>query len=216
MHEIRVVVVDDQRLIRSGLRKVLSVASDITVIGEAANGQEAVELTTATRPDVVLMDVHMPVLNGVAATRRLHGTVPETHVLLLSTFDDDEYVFEGLKAGAVGYLLKDAEDDDLIAAIRVAARGQGMLHPAVTTKVIAAFARLAQDGPNPVPPNVPLSEQEITILRLIAAGSTNRMIAEVLHYTEGTVKQYVSAVMTKLDARDRAHAVSRAKELRLI
>ncbi len=216
MHEIRVVVVDDQRLIRSGLRKVLSVASDITVIGEAANGQEAVELTTATRPDVVLMDVHMPVLNGVAATRRLHGTVPETHVLLLSTFDDDEYVFEGLKAGAVGYLLKDAEDDDLIAAIRVAARGQGMLHPAVTTKVIAAFARLAQDGPSPVPPNVPLSEQEITILRLIAAGSTNRMIAEVLHYTEGTVKQYVSAVMTKLDARDRAHAVSRAKELRLI
>jgi len=213
MHEIRVVVVDDQRLIRSGLRKVLSVAPDIIVVGEAANGQEAVEVTISIRPDVVLMDVHMPVLNGVAATRRLQAEVPEAHVLLLSTFDDDEYVFEGLRSGAVGYLLKDAEDDELIAAIRAAARGQGMLHPSVTTKVIAAFARLSEDKPAPMAPLVPLTEQEIAILRLIAGGSTNRMIADTLSFTEGTIKQYVSAIMIKLEARDRTHAVSRAKEL---
>ncbi len=217
MSDIRVVVVDDQRLIRSGLCQMLSMEADIAVVGEASNGQEAMEVIAALRPNVVVMDVRMPVLSGVIATQRLRMQWPDIQVLLLTTFDNDEYLFEGLKAGAIGYLLKDVEDDELIEAIRDAAQGKSTLHAAVTTKLINEYARLAQTAPSPAQPlKNPLSEREVEILRLIADGRSNRTIADALHHTEGTVKQYVKAITTKLGARDRTHAAILGRELGVI
>ena len=215
MRTIRVVVVDDHRLVRSGICKVLSVEPDIAVVGEAADGQAAVELAASVQPDVVLMDIQMPILDGVAATRQIRTDVPGTQVLLLSTFNQDTYIAAGLKAGAVGYLLKDVEDEDLIKAIRAAAQGKSTLHPDVATKVIAEFVR----GGPPLPSEAPasrLSERERAVLRLAAEGRTNREIAAAVHLAEGTVKQHLASSMAKLGARDRTQAVARAKDLHAI
>ena len=214
---IRILLVDDQALFREGLHTLLSVQPDIEVIGEAENGAVAVEMVAAHRPDVVLMDVRMPVLDGVAATRQIQATHPNSRVIMLTTFDDDEYVFDGLRAGAVGYLLKDVTSAKLLEAIQAAARGDSFLQPAVAAKVVAEFARL-QSSPNPVsqPLVEPLSERELEILGLIATGQSNREIANQLFLAEGTVKNHVTNILGKLGVRDRTQAALKARELNLL
>jgi DNA-binding NarL/FixJ family response regulator len=215
--KIKVLLADDQPLFREGLRVLLSAQPDLEVSGEASNGQEAVRLAASLRPAVVLMDVRMPVLDGVAATRRLHTEQPDCRVIMLTTFDDGEYVFEGLRAGAIGYLLKDATSEKLVEAIRAAARGESFLQPSVAAKVVAEFARLSDrisQHDQPLPD--PLSEREMEILRLVAAGASNREIAATLFIAEGTVKNHLTSILGKLDARDRTQAALKAKELGLI
>jgi len=210
---IRILLVDDQSLFREALRMLISSQPDLEVVGEAANGQEAIKLAESFRPNVVLMDLQMPVMNGVAATRQLHSTQPDCRVIALTTFDGDEYVFDCLRAGAVGYLLKDAPSENLFAAIRAAARGESFLQPSVTKRVLAEFTRLSDHPPSSSTLVEPLSDRENEILRLIAKGSTNREIAEALFITEGTVKNHVTNILSKLDVRDRTQAALKAREL---
>jgi DNA-binding NarL/FixJ family response regulator len=217
MKAIKILLVDDQPLFREGLRTLLSVHSDFDVVGEAGNGEEALRLVRSLRPTVVLMDLQMPVLDGVAATRRLHEEQPECRVIVLTTFDDDEMVFDGLRAGAVGYLLKDAPSEKLAEAIRVAARGETFLQPSVAAKVVAEFARLSRkttESSNSL--SEPLSERELEILRLIAKGASNREIAGTLFLAEGTVKNHVTNILGKLDVRDRTQAAIKAKDSGLL
>lgn len=214
---IRILLVDDQALFREGLRTLLDVQPGLQVVGEAANGEEALHLAAALRPAVVLMDLHMPVLDGVAATRRLHETQPECKVLVLTTFDDDEYVFDGLRAGALGYLLKDTASDKLVEAIRAAARGESFLQPSIAAKVVAEFTRLANQAPaRPQPLVEPLSERELEILRLVASGASNKQVAARLCIAEGTVKNHMTNILGKLGVSDRMQATLKAKELGII
>jgi DNA-binding NarL/FixJ family response regulator len=214
---IRVLLADDQALFREGLHTLLSLQADLDVVGEAHNGAEAVRLAAELKPDVVLMDVQMPELDGVAATRRLHAELPACRVILLTTFDDDEYVFEGLRAGALGYLLKDAPSARLVDAIRAAARGESFLQPSVAAKVVAEFTRLSGPAPErPAPLAEPLSERELEVLRLIAEGASNKDIAARLFLAEGTVKNHVTNILGKLAASGRLQAVNRARELGLL
>ncbi len=218
MAEIRVLLADDQQLVREGLRVLLDLIPDIRVVGEAGDGAEAVEQALALQPDVVLMDVRMPRLDGVAATRQLHEACPEVKVIILTTFDDDEYVFEGLRAGAIGYLLKDVPSEQLAEAIRAAARGEAFIQPSVARKVVAEFARLTEreHRRREQPLVEPLSARELEVLALVAEGLSNREIGERLFITEGTVKNHVSNVLAKLGVRDRTQAVLRAQELGLL
>ena len=215
---VRVLLVDDQALFREGLRTLLTAQPGVEVVGEAANGEEALRLAARLRPDVVLMDLRMPVLDGVAATRRLHETSPACRVIALTTFDDDEYVFEGLRAGAVGYLLKDTSSQRLLEAIRGAARGESFLQPSVAAKVVAEFARLSASAAR-APGSAliePLSERETEILRLLAQGASNREIAETLVIAEGTTKNHITSILGKLGVRDRTQAALKARELGLV
>jgi len=217
MNLIKILLVDDQPLFREGLRTLLSVHSDFEIVGEAGNGQEAINLARANRPSVVLMDLQMPVLDGVAATHRLHKENPECRVIVLTTFDDDEMVFDGLRAGAVGYLLKDAPSEKLAEAIRVAARGESFLQPSVAAKVVAEFARLTRKTiEHSSSFSEPLSEREVEILRLIAHGASNREIADKLFLAEGTVKNHVTNILGKLGVRDRTQAAIKAKDIGLV
>lgn len=209
---IRVAIVDDVPAVRSGLRTFLSVAPDMEVAGDAANGQEALVLVAKVQPHVVLMDVEMPVLDGVAATKEIRATYPNIHIILLTMFDNDHYVLEGLKAGAQSYLLKDAEDDEIIGAIRAAAQGQSILHPRAATRVVAHLAT----KPVTHPPASHLTQREREILRLVADGLTNQMIAQRLALTEGTVKNHLTNILTKLGVTSRSDAAHRAHELQLI
>ena len=213
---IRLLLVDAQALFREGLRTLLSLHEDLQVVGEAGNGLEALAAADALRPDVVLMDLRMPVLDGVAATRRLLAAHPASRVIVVTTFDDDELVFDGLRAGAVGYLLKDVSSDKLVEAIRAAARGESFLQPSIAAKVLAEFNRLERSAAPPPPLAEPLSERELEILRLLAAGDSNKEIAAALFIAEGTVKNHVTNILGKLDARDRTQAALRARELGLI
>lgn len=215
---IRVLLVDDQALFREGLHTLLSVQADIDVVGEAGNGEEAVTAVTNLHPDVVLMDLRMPVLDGVAATRRIMENHPTTRVIVLTTFDNDEDVFDGLRAGAVGYLLKDVPSARLYEAIRAAARGESFLQPSIAAKVVAEFARM---GVRPSAPTQtalvePLSDRELEILQHLAAGASNREIANALYITEGTVKNHVTNILGKLGVRDRTQAALKAKDMGLI
>jgi DNA-binding NarL/FixJ family response regulator len=218
MGEIRVLVVDDQQLVREGLHVLLEMKPDIRVAGEAGDGVEAVEQTQRIKPDVVLMDVRMPKMDGVAATRQVRETCPDVQVIILTTFDDDEYIFDGLRAGAVGYLLKDTPSEQLAEAIRAAARGEAFIHPSVTRKVVAEFARLTERERvrREQPLAEPLSAREMEVLALLAEGLSNREIAERLYIAPGTVKNHVSNILSKLDVRDRTQAVLRAQEIGLL
>ena len=217
MNPIKILLVDDQPLFREGLRTLLSVHADFEVVGEAGNGAEAIRLARSLLPLVVLMDLQMPVLDGVAATRRLHEEQSDRRVIVLTTFDDDEMVFDGLRAGAVGYLLKDAPSEKLAEAIRVAARGETFLQPSVAAKVVAEFARLSRKTVTATNRGIePLSEREVEILRLIAQGASNREIADSLFLAEGTVKNHVTSILGKLEARDRTQAALKAKDWGLV
>lgn len=210
---IRILLVDDQTLFREGMRSLLSSQRDLDVVGEAGDGEEALRQAARLRPDVVLMDLRMPRLDGVAATRRLRAEQPACRVIALTTFDDDEYVFEALRAGAAGYLLKDVSSAKLFEAIRVAARGESFLQPSVAAKVVAEFARLSAAAP---PPLVELlSDREQQVLRLVAEGATNREIASRLFITPGTVKNHVTSILGKLGVSDRTQAALKARELGL-
>ncbi|HSB12576.1 MAG TPA: response regulator transcription factor [Blastocatellia bacterium] len=214
INPIRVLLADDQVLFREALHTLLSVQPDIEVVGEAGDGEEAVRLATELEPTVVLMDLQMPGLDGVAATRCIP---PTCRVIILTTFDDDEYVFEGLRAGAVGYLLKDAPSEKLVEAIRAAARGESFLQPSVAAKVVAEFARLTDRAPSrPQPLIEPLSDRELEILGLIGSGASNKEIAARLSIAEGTVKNHITNILGKLGVRDRTQAALKAKELELI
>jgi DNA-binding NarL/FixJ family response regulator len=217
MTPVRVLLVDDQALFREALGTLLGVRPEIRVVGEAANGAEALDRSAELAPDVVLMDLHMPVLDGVGATRRLRVEQPGVRVLALTTFDDDEDVFSALRAGAVGYLLKDVPSDRLVEGILAAARGESVLQPSVAAKVVARFAQLPEEvGVARQPLVVPLSDRELEVLRLLAHGGSNREIAGALFLAEGTVKNHVTNVLAKLGARDRTQAALRARALGLV
>ena len=207
---IKILLVDDQTLIRQGIRLLLEIETDIQVVGQAANGREALDQVESLRPDVVLMDVRMPEMDGVAATREIGARFPEVKVIILTTFEDDETVFEGLKAGARGYLLKDISSEEMAAAVRTVAAGEALIEPRLTRKVLAEFSRLAsansgQAASGSLP--VPLTERELDVLKALARGLSNREIAEQLVITEGTVKNHVSNLIDKLGVREigRAH-----------
>jgi DNA-binding NarL/FixJ family response regulator len=215
---IRVLLADDQALFREGLETLLSVHNDIQVVGQASNGQEAVDVAAKVQPDVVLMDVRMPILDGVRATRLLKQALPKCRVIVLTTFDDDEYVFDALRSGAVGYLLKDVASARLVEAIRATARGESILEPSVAAKVIAEFTRVSSIVPSAQMEQLvePLSERELEILALIARGYSNKEIASQLFIAEGTVKNHVTRILGKLGVRDRTQAALKARELGLL
>jgi DNA-binding NarL/FixJ family response regulator len=214
---IRLLLVDDQALFREGLRTLLSVHPDIEVVGEAGNGEDAIQLVEKLHPALVLMDMQMPVLDGVAATRRLKTAHPEVRVIVLTTFDDDEKVFDGLRAGAVGYLLKDAPSEKLVEAIRATARGESFLQPSIAAKLVAEFTRLSEIPiAKPQPLVEPLSDREIELLRLIAKGDSNKEIAAALVIAEGTVKNHITNILGKLGVTGRMQAVNKARELGIL
>ena len=214
---IRILLVDDQRLMREGLRILLKLEPDLEIAGEAEDGKAALDAYEALHPDVVLMDVRMPGMDGVEATWRLRERWPKARIVILTTFDDDEYVFEALRAGALGYLLKDVSGHDLAQAVRTVAAGGALIEPSVAAKVIAEFARMAPPARD-VDAGLaePLSEREVQILRLLAGGLTNRQIAERMSMAEGTIKNYVTNILGKLGARDRTQAAIRARKMGLL
>lgn len=221
---VRVLVVDDQRLMRDGIASLLSIQEGIEVVGTAANGQEALEQAQALRPAVILMDVRMPVMDGVAATAQVRRQMPDCQILMLTTFDDEEYVVDALRAGACGYLLKNIPAPDLARAVQAAHRGIYQLDPSIAGKVVASLARSARSPSlpltattSPVDSSGPLNAadltvREIEVLRLIAQGATNREIAERLVISEGTVKNHISNILSRLGLRDRTQAAIYARE----
>ncbi|HVL89720.1 MAG TPA: response regulator transcription factor [Actinomycetota bacterium] len=216
---IRVLIADDQSLVRAGFRMILDAEPDIEIAGEAPDGEQAVAAARSLRPDVVLMDVRMPVMDGIEATRRLAGPgrADPVKVVILTTFDLDEYVVEALRAGASGFLLKDAPPDDLVEAVRVVADGNALLAPSVTRKLLDKFAqRLPAPSADPAPRLAGLTERETEVLTLMARGLSNAEIAASLFVGEATVKTHVSRVLMKLGLRDRVHAVIFAFESGLI
>ena len=211
---IRVLVADDQSMVRAGFRMLLAEEPDIEVVAEAENGLEAVDKAARFNPTVVLMDVRMPELDGLQATRRILGADQEARVLILTTFDLDEYVYEALAAGASGFVLKDDPPEQLLAAIRTVAAGEALLSPAVTKRVIAQFARLAP--PKPPQELDELTEREREVLQLIAQGRSNAEIGQELFISETTVKTHVTHVLQKLGLRDRVQAVVLAYQAGLV
>ena len=208
---IRVVLVDDQTLVRRGLRALLELAGDIAIVGEAEDGVEGAAIIRRERPDVVLLDVRMPKAGGLDLLRELRqsGELPPT--ILLTTFDDDDALLEGVKAGARGYLLKDVSLEQLTGAIRAVAAGETLIRPAVTERVLRGLEHVRRDFDALDPPD-PLTKREVEILRLMAGGYSNREIAEALGTAEGTIKNHASSILSKLGVRDRTRAVLKALE----
>ncbi len=205
---VRVVLADDQEMVRAGLRMLIDFQPDLEVVGEAADGIEAVEVVTRLRPDVVLMDVRMPRCDGIEASRRVLGSVPDVAVVVLTTFDEDASLAEALRAGVSGFLLKTAPPEQLLHAIRTVAAGNGLLDPAVTLRVIAASAKSPAPDPGASARLATLTQRETDVLLLVADGLTNAEIAAALFLGEATVKTYLSRMLTKLDLRDRVQAVA--------
>lgn len=218
MSDVRVLLVDDQPLLRMGFRLALESQPELVVVGEAGNGREAVTLSGELLPDVVVMDVRMPVLDGIAATAEIVKAHPDVRILILTTFDLDEYAFAGLRAGASGFLLKDVPPEDLVSAIRTIARGDAVVAPRVTRRLLEEFsARLPVDGDLAPEHTVDeLTERETEVLRELATGATNAEIAAHLFLAEATVKTHVSRILMKLGLRDRVQAVIFAYESRLV
>jgi DNA-binding NarL/FixJ family response regulator len=214
---IRLMIVDDQRLMRQGLRTLLELEGGFEIVGEAGDGRAALDAYEELQPDVVLMDIRMPGMDGVEATRRLHERWSNARVIILTTFNDDEYVFEALRVGALGYLLKDLSGHELANAVRTVANGGALIDPSVARRVVAEFARLTPPA-RPMNDGLPepLTERELDVLRLLAQGLSNREIGHKLSLTEGTVKNYVTNVLQKIGARDRTQAALRGRELGLI
>jgi len=215
---IGVLIADDQALVRAGFRMVLEAEDDITVVGEAANGEQAVHGTRRLRPDVVLMDIRMPELDGIAATRQIARAEaePTARVLILTTFDLDEYVYDALGAGASGFLLKDSPPEQLVTAIRVVAGGEALLAPSVTSRLIEQFARTRAARRDPPPGLDDLTPRELEVVKLVARGMSNAEIAAALVISDTTVKTHVARVLTKLGLRDRVQAVVVAYESGLV
>jgi DNA-binding NarL/FixJ family response regulator len=218
MEDVSVLIADDQALVRAGFRSILEAQPGIKVVGEAADGRDAIALARHRHPDVVLMDIQMPDIDGLEATRRIvQGSDPDDSiaVLMLTTFDLNEYVYEALRAGASGFLLKDVPPEDLVAAVRVVAAGDGLIAPTITKRLIEQFARSA-------PPTTPpqgldeLTPREVEVLTLVARGQSNAEIADELVISEATVKTHVKRVLSKLGARDRVQAVVAAYEAGLV
>jgi NarL family two-component system response regulator LiaR len=201
---VRVLICDDQVVVCEGLRAILSTADSIEVVGIANDGEEAISSTANLHPDVILMDLKMPVMNGVQATRVIHGRFPDIHILVLTTYDFDEWVFDAIRSGASGYLLKDTPREDLVAAIKGTSNGKTYIDPAVAGKI---FNQISQ---NPVPGNgnllKSLNDRERDVLRLLSSGMSNLEIAQHLYLSEGTVRNYISSILTKLDVPDRTQA----------
>jgi DNA-binding NarL/FixJ family response regulator len=217
MIPVRILLVDDQVLFRESLHALLDLQPGCLVVGEAGDGAEALRQVTAVKPDVVLMDVRMPLMDGVEAARRLHAAQSTCRVIMLTTFDDDEYVFEALRNGAAGYLLKDCSAERLCEAIQAAARGETFLQPSIAAKLVEEYARLATNAPVKTQPQIEkLSPRELEILRLLATGLSNREIATRLYITEGTVKNHVSEILAKLQVSDRTQAALKARDLGLV
>ncbi|MFI0483610.1 response regulator [Actinomadura sp. 9N215] len=214
--ELRVLVADDQALVRGSFRVLLDTAPGLRTVGEAGTGAEAVELADRERPDVVLMDVRMPEMDGIEATRRICADLPGVRVLILTTFDLDAYVYSALRAGASGFLLKDTPPADLLSAVRVVASDESLLAPSVTRRLIAEFVR----RPGPVQPSPPgldgVTDREREVLALIARGLSNAELAEHLHLSPATVKTHIGHLLAKLQARDRAQLVIAAYESGLV
>lgn len=212
--EVRVLVVDDQRLLRDGIASLLEIQEGINVVGTAASGEEALESALALCPDVILMDVRMPGMDGVAATQRILRQLPTCHILMLTTFDDDEYVREALRVGASGYLLKDIPASDLARSVHAAHKGIYQLDPAIAAKVVSAISRAAPGVPveEDISRHLDVTAREIEVLRLIAQGATNREIATQLVISEGTVKNHISNLLSRLGLRDRTQAAIYARE----
>ena len=213
---IRVLVVDDQALVRGGFRLILESQPGVEVVGEAADGREALAMARELRPDVVLMDVRMPGMDGLEATRRLLSDREAPRVLMLTTFDLDEYVYDALRAGASGFLLKDVRPEQLADAVRVVADGETLLAPAITQRLVQQYVRRLRPGTTRPAALDSLTERELAVLRLIARGRSNAEIATDLFLSETTVKTHVSHVFGKLGLRDRAQAVVMAYECGLI
>jgi DNA-binding NarL/FixJ family response regulator len=211
---IRLLICEDQTLMRQGLVTILGLEPGITVAGEAADGAEAVEQVRALQPDVVLMDVQMPGMDGIEATRLITAAYPNTRVIILTTFDYEEYVFEGVKAGAMGYMLKDSPAPDLIRTIRRVHAGERFIQPAVASKLLFEFAQGDRRGSGA--DYEPLSERETDIIRRLAQGMSNREVADDLALAEGTVKNYVSTILGKLHAANRVQAINLARQHKLI
>jgi len=217
INPIRLMIVDDQKLMREGLRTLLELEGGFEVVAEAGDGQAALDAYAELQPDVVLMDIRMPGMDGVEATRRLREKWSDARVIILTTFNDDAYVFEALRVGALGYLLKDLSGHELANAVQTVANGGVLIDPSVARKVVAEFARLTPSA-RPINDGLPdpLTERELNVLRLLAEGMSNREIGNKLSLTEGTVKNYVTNVLQKIGARDRTQAALRGRELGLI
>jgi DNA-binding NarL/FixJ family response regulator len=213
---IHVLLCDDQALVRSGFRLILESREDIEVVGEAEDGREAIELARRVDPDVILMDIRMPNVDGVEATRRLVSGGSRARIVILTTFDLDEYVFESIRAGASGFLLKDVQPAQLVDAIRVVAAGEALLAPSVTRRLLERFAHTLPGEEKPPPELTSLTERELEVLTLLAGGLSNAELAQRLFLSETTVKSHISSVFRKLGLRDRVQAVVLAYEAGLV
>lgn len=213
---IRVAIVDDQEILRQGMKIILSAQEDMEITGEGCNGMEAYRLCEAHAVDIMLMDIKMPVMDGVEATRRIKRDFPNTKVIILTTFDEDEFIFEGLKNGASGYLLKDASPDNIIEAIRNVHRGGAQIQPSVAAKVVDRLREVNHHEGERDPRIGRLTERERDIVQLVGQGKNNREIADELFITEGTVKNHISNILVKLELRDRTQLAIFAVKNRLI